>query len=85
MTGSSSLAILEKELTGALLITGMYRRSIILFDSSNTNYPGKIFSNLYQVGISYPFDVTKSVRINVGVRKDRVIASTFDDVSLKCA
>ena len=53
------------------------------FDSSNTNYPGKDFSNLYQVGLSYPFDVTKSVRVNVGVRKDRVIASTFDDVSLK--
>ena len=53
------------------------------FDSSNTNYPGRIFSNLYQAGISYPFDVTKSVRLNVGVRRDRIVASTFDDVSLK--
>ena len=71
-------------MTGALLITGMYRQiNYSFFDTLNTNYPGRVFSNLYQVGISYPFDVTKSVRINVGVRKDRVVASTFDDVSLK--
>jgi len=47
------------------------------------NYPGRVFSNLYQAGISYPFDVTKSVRVNFGIRKDRVVASTFDDISLK--
>ena len=51
------------------------------FDS--LNYPGRVFSNLYQAGISYPFDVTKSVRVNVGVRKDRVVASTFDDYIIK--
>jgi len=51
-------------------------------DSSSTSYPGKIFSNLYQGSISYPFDVTKSVRINVGVRKDRGVVSTFDNISL---
>ena len=53
------------------------------FDSANAGYPARIFSNLYQVGISYPFDVTKSVRVNIGVRKDRVVAGTYDDVSLK--
>ncbi|MEP6947748.1 MAG: hypothetical protein ABI863_00675 [Ginsengibacter sp.] len=53
------------------------------FDSSNTNYPGRIFSNLYQANISYPFDVTKSVRINFGARRDRIVANTFDTVSLK--
>jgi len=51
------------------------------FDS--LNYPGRVLSNLYQGGISYPFDVTKSVRINAGIRKDRVVASTFDTISLK--
>ena len=51
-------------------------------DSSSTSYPGKIFSNLYQGSISYPFDVTKSVRINVGIRKDRAVVSTFDNISL---
>jgi hypothetical protein len=52
-------------------------------DSVTTNYPGRVFSNLYQAGISYPFDVTKSVRISIGARKDRVVASTFDTISLK--
>lgn len=51
-------------------------------DSSGTNYPGKIFSNLYQGSLSYPFDVTKSIRLNVGVRKDRGVVSTFDNISL---
>lgn len=51
-------------------------------DSSSTNYLGKIFSNLYQANISYPFDVTKSIRLNVGVRKDRAVVSTFDNISL---
>lgn len=55
------------------------------FDSSNTNYPGRVFSNLYQAGISYPFDVTKSVRVNFGFRKDRVAVNTFvfDTLTLK--
>jgi hypothetical protein len=53
------------------------------FDTSNTNYPGRVFSNLYQASISYPFDVTKSVRINFGARKDRIVANTFDTISLK--
>lgn len=51
-------------------------------DSSGTIYPGKIFSNLYQAGISYPFDVTRSIRLSVGVRKDREVVSTFDNISL---
>ena len=51
------------------------------FDSL-TNYPGRVFSNLYQGNISYPFDVTKSVRLSVGVRKDRAVVSTFDNISL---
>jgi hypothetical protein len=54
-------------------------------DSSGTSYPGKIFSNLYQGTISYPFDVTKSIRINVGVRKDRGVVSSFDNISLTAA
>ena len=51
-------------------------------DSTSGSYPGKIFSNLYQGSISYPFDVTKSIRLNVGVRKDRGVVSTFDNISL---
>ncbi|KAA9042283.1 hypothetical protein FW778_06875 [Ginsengibacter hankyongi] len=51
-------------------------------DSTSGSYPGKIFSNLYQGSISYPFDVTKSIRLNVGVRKDRGVVSAFDNISL---
>jgi hypothetical protein len=49
---------------------------------SITSYPGKVFSNLYQVSISYPFDETKSLRLNVGVRKDRSVVSAVDNISL---
>jgi hypothetical protein len=52
------------------------------FDSLSS-YPGRVFSNLYQLNLSYPIDVTKSVRINIGVRRDRAVVSTFDDISLK--
>lgn len=31
---------------------------------------GKEFTNLYQANISYPFDVTKSVRLSTGIRSD---------------
>jgi hypothetical protein len=32
--------------------------------------PGKEFTNLYQVNISYPFDVTKSLRFSTAIRSD---------------
>ncbi|MEP6583230.1 MAG: hypothetical protein ABJA90_03140 [Ginsengibacter sp.] len=37
---------------------------------------GKVFSNLYQASISYPFDVTKSIRISGGARKDKGVINT---------
>ena len=45
-------------------------------------YPGRVFSNLYQLTFSYPFDVVKSVRVNVGFRRDRQVPSIFDFSSL---
>ena len=47
-----------------------------------SGYPGKIFSNLYQGSISYPFDITKSVRLNIGVRNDKTVSSSVDPSSL---
>jgi hypothetical protein len=47
-----------------------------------SGYPGKIFSNLYQGSISYPFDVTKSIRLNIGVRNDKTTSSAVDLSSL---
>ncbi|MDQ6845848.1 MAG: hypothetical protein M3Z92_16140, partial [Bacteroidota bacterium] len=61
-----------------------YYRNVqqVSFSNGTTGYPGRLFSNLYQASISYPFDVTKSVRLSAGVRKDKAVISTFDDVSL---
>ncbi|MBC7651301.1 MAG: hypothetical protein H7101_06085, partial [Deinococcales bacterium] len=49
---------------------------------------GKQFSNLYQANISYPFDVTKSIRFSTGIRSDnRVVNATSaaDTFTLKIA
>ena len=45
-------------------------------------YPGKVISNLYQGSISYPFDEIRSLRLNIGLRKDNVILSGVDQSSL---
>lgn len=44
-------------------------------------YPGKTFTNLYQANISYPFDVAKSIRITTGIRSDKLIVSSVDQLS----
>ncbi|MEO5650380.1 MAG: hypothetical protein ABIR03_10725 [Ginsengibacter sp.] len=59
----------------------MYYKSVMQ-GSTETGYPGRLFSNLYQGSISYPFDVTKSMRFSVGVRKDKSVLSAVDDFSL---
>ena len=46
-------------------------------------YPGKLISNLYQGNLSYPFDVTKSLRLNLGLRRDKVVIKTVNITSAK--
>lgn len=48
------------------------------FEGGNFYYPGKTYSNLYQFNVSYPFDVARSVRINVGMRSDKLLISSVD-------
>ncbi|MEO6133969.1 MAG: hypothetical protein ABIP35_02385 [Ginsengibacter sp.] len=48
------------------------------FSGGQFIYPGKLFSNLYQGSVSYPIDVTKSVRLSVGVRNDKTVVSSVD-------
>ncbi|MDQ2720879.1 MAG: hypothetical protein M3Z26_14120 [Bacteroidota bacterium] len=62
----------------------MYYRSVqqVGFSSGTNSYPGRLFSNLYQGSISYPFDVTKSIRLSIGVRNDRAVVSAEDPSSL---
>jgi hypothetical protein len=44
-------------------------------------YPGKSFTNLYQVNVSYPFDRSKSIRLTTGIRSDKLVVSSTDNLS----
>ncbi|MEP6594381.1 MAG: hypothetical protein ABJA71_00480, partial [Ginsengibacter sp.] len=50
------------------------------FDAEFTN---KLISNLYQANFSYPFDEAKSVRVNVGYRRDRKVFLAFERTTLE--
>lgn len=42
----------------------------------------KLYSNLFQGSISYPFDVARSIRLNLGVRKDKNVIRSLDEATL---
>ena len=42
----------------------------------------KVFTNLYQLNFSYPFDNAKSIRLMTGVRSDRDVYPSLDQASL---
>jgi hypothetical protein len=44
----------------------------------NTTALGKLISNLYQGSLTYPFDVARSFRVNLGVRGDKLVYRAFD-------
>ena len=53
----------------------------IELDTSGTGsfvVPGKMYTNLYQGNISYPFDVNRSIRFTTGIRSDKVVVSAID-------
>jgi hypothetical protein len=62
----------------------MYYRNVqqVGFSNGSISYPGKLFSNLYQASISYPFDITKSIRLSAGVRNDRQVISSVDPITI---
>ena len=45
------------------------------------SYPAKLFTNIYQGNICYPFDVTKSIKLTTGVRSDELALSNVDQLS----
>ena len=45
-------------------------------------YPGRLFTNLYQGNVSYPFDKHKSIRFSAGVRSDKDLITSIDPPSL---
>ena len=46
------------------------------FNGNGSFFPGKSFTNLYQVNISYPFDNAKSLRFSTAIRSDKLVASS---------
>ncbi|MEO8819371.1 MAG: hypothetical protein ABI267_02515 [Ginsengibacter sp.] len=62
----------------------MYYRTVqeVSFGDSTGSYAGNLISNLYQGSVSYPFDEIRSIRLNVGVRKDNVVVGAIDVPSL---
>ncbi|MGZ5246869.1 MAG: hypothetical protein ACXWV5_07480, partial [Flavitalea sp.] len=67
-----------------------YRKTDIGFVNgiNNTNefYEGKLYTNLFQGVVKFPFDKVRSVRMSVGVRRDKVVVrgDLFNDsASLK--
>ncbi|HEY9342898.1 MAG TPA: hypothetical protein VIQ23_15035 [Hanamia sp.] len=59
----------------------MYYRSVMQ-GTTQEGYPGKLFSNLYQGSLSFPFDITKSLRFSAGIREDKTVLSSVDPISL---
>ena len=57
-----------------------YYRNVQSFTTAN-DYPLKVFTNLYQANISYPFDETKSIRLSAGIRSDNKVLSSVDQVT----
>ena len=43
---------------------------------------GKLIANLYQASVIYPFDAVKSLRLNFGVRRDRLVFYALDPTTL---
>jgi hypothetical protein len=56
---------------------GTYYRNVqsVSFDLGGFQTPGKIFSNLYQANIAWPFNRNRAVRLTTGIRSDRAVLS----------
>ena len=58
------------------------------FEIGSTNpilLAGKTFTNLYQGNVSYPFDVTKSIRFSTGIRSDNQVLNASQQLPLTLA
>ncbi|MBZ5858497.1 TolB-like translocation protein [Flavihumibacter profundi] len=62
-----------------------YRRTDVGSTISDGQYaPAKLFTNLFQFGVKYPLDKVRSVRVNVGIRTDKMVtkATAYPSSSL---
>jgi hypothetical protein len=60
--------------------TAYYRstQKVTLVDQSGNPFNSKLFTNLYQVGVSYPFDRVRSIRLNAAFRSDKFVILADD-------
>jgi len=63
--------------------TAYYRstQKVGVSDQNGNFFNGKLFTNLYQLGVSYPFDRIRSIRLNGAFRSDKVVILA-DDLNL---
>lgn len=54
-----------------------YYRNVQQAGDQFGNFTGRIFTNLYQANIGYPFDATKAFRMTTGIRSDRGVFSSL--------
>jgi hypothetical protein len=57
-----------------------YRNSqrVIVGDNSGNEYISKLFTNLYQVSVAYPFNRVRSIRLNAAFRSDKIVVLADD-------
>jgi hypothetical protein len=63
--------------------SAVYYRKTDIGTVGTSGYPGKLFTNLYQGIIKYPFDRVKSIRLSLGVRTDKIVMKGVDAGSLE--
>ncbi|MBE7173392.1 MAG: hypothetical protein INR73_22660 [Williamsia sp.] len=61
----------------------IYYRKTDVGEYGNTGYPIKLYTNLWQGVIKYPFDRVRSLRISAGIRTDKYVFKGLDEPSLK--
>ncbi|MGB4842915.1 MAG: hypothetical protein WBP16_00470 [Ferruginibacter sp.] len=59
-----------------------YYRNVQQASDEFGNTVGRYFTNLYQGNVSYPFDVSKSIRFSTGVRSDKFVYSALNPAFL---
>lgn len=58
---------------------GSYYRNVQSYSlDENGFFPVKGYTNLYQLNVSYPFDVTKSIRLTTGIRKEKFVLAAVN-------
>ena len=59
-----------------------YYRNVQQAGDQFGNFIGRVYTNLYQVNVGYPFDASKSIRLSTGIRSDKVVFASGDPASL---